>query len=721
VVPGQITLTASATDGDGTIAKVEFYKGATLIGTATSSPWSVNWTAPYGTNSNITAKAYDNNNVTTTSTAITLTADNLPVVSVTSPAEGNWYAPNSTVSLSANASDADGNNTITKVDFFDKGVYLHTVNAAPWSYTYTLVSGDLGSHVITAVATDALSQTTTSAPVNSYVGVPLNVAITSPTSGTVQNMPASFALTATASSPSANNSTIAKVEFYHGATLIGTATTSPYSYTWTNATVGGHTVTAKAYDTKGLFTVSSPVTLIVNAPPVVSLTTPANNSVSATPAPITLTASATDSDGTITKVDFYNGATLLGTATTSPYSYNWTGVAVGTYSLTAKATDNNGGVTTSSPVSVKVGTVPTVSLSSGATSYTAPATFTITAQASSTTSTIAHVDFFQNGTPVGSVTTAPYTLTLNNLSETLYSFTATAYDNDGLANQSTPPLNISVSVQPHYVYADQLDTPRLITDAQSTPNPVWSWDSDPFGSTPANDDPNATGTHYEYNLRFPGQYFDKETNLNYNYFRDYDPSTGRYIESDPIGLAGGINTYAYVNENPLVYRDSKGLCIEDLCIGEAIAAVTIIAAEYGPILTEGSVIAASIASGAPVPETGAFGSVRTIASEVGAVQTFGSFRQAKNALSSQAGKDIHHVVEQCQAKVSRSGFSTAQINSTDNLVRLNSEVHDQVSAFYSSSVPAGGTFRDSLNGLPFKEQYEIGIDVIQRVLNGKLK
>ena len=89
---------------------------------------------------------------------------------------------------------------------------------------------------------------------------------------------------------------------------------------------------------------------------------------------------------------------------------------------------------------------------------------------------------------------------------------------------------------------DHLNTPRLL--ANQSGQTVWRWDQqEPFGVNVADENPSGLGA-FEFPLRFPGQYFDKETNLHYNYFRDYDPSLGRYEESDLIGLRGGLNTYA---------------------------------------------------------------------------------------------------------------------------------------------------------------------------------
>jgi RHS repeat-associated protein len=120
-----------------------------------------------------------------------------------------------------------------------------------------------------------------------------------------------------------------------------------------------------------------------------------------------------------------------------------------------------------------------------------------------------------------------------------------------------PVAVVNASGAVHFVHADHLNTPRLI--ANSSGQAVWWWDqAEPFGGNVATENPSGLGT-FTYNLRFPGQYFDKETNLHYNYFRDYDPGIGRYVQSDPIGLEGGINTYAYVALSPLDSIDPQGL------------------------------------------------------------------------------------------------------------------------------------------------------------------
>lgn len=108
----------------------------------------------------------------------------------------------------------------------------------------------------------------------------------------------------------------------------------------------------------------------------------------------------------------------------------------------------------------------------------------------------------------------------------------------------------------YFVHPDHLDTPRAIVNATNVE--VWNWDSAPFGDTAANQNPNGQGV-FAYSLRFPGQQFDAGSGLHYNHFRDYEAITGRYAESDPIGLLGGWNTYAYVGSDPLGWFDPLGL------------------------------------------------------------------------------------------------------------------------------------------------------------------
>lgn len=112
----------------------------------------------------------------------------------------------------------------------------------------------------------------------------------------------------------------------------------------------------------------------------------------------------------------------------------------------------------------------------------------------------------------------------------------------------------------HYVEPDHLGTPRVVIDGARNVA-IWKWDitGDAFGDTPPNQDPDGDSAAFVFDMRYPGQRYDSATGLNYNYFRDYDPSTGRYVESDPIGLRGGWSTYNYVGSMPFSLFDRFGL------------------------------------------------------------------------------------------------------------------------------------------------------------------
>ncbi len=124
----------------------------------------------------------------------------------------------------------------------------------------------------------------------------------------------------------------------------------------------------------------------------------------------------------------------------------------------------------------------------------------------------------------------------------------------------------------YFIHNDHLNTPQALSNINQ--NIAWEvTHQSPFGELEVNDDVDGNGERIEFNIRFPGQYFDVESGTSYNYYRTYDSTLGRYIQSDPIGLNGGINTYAYVEGSPLKYSDPKGLCGQGLCVGVAAAAV----------------------------------------------------------------------------------------------------------------------------------------------------
>lgn len=188
---------------------------------------------------------------------------------------------------------------------------------------------------------------------------PPTVSLTAPTI-TSYTAPATIGLVASASDPDG----IAQVEFYANNTLLGIAKRAPYGYAWFNVGGGTYSLTAVARDTKGAVARSSARTITVkagttsNTPPTVSLTAPVAGSTYLAPASVTISANAADANGTIARVDFYAGSTLVGTDTTNPYSVTWKYAPAGSFAIIAVARDNAGATTTSAARAITVANPP---------------------------------------------------------------------------------------------------------------------------------------------------------------------------------------------------------------------------------------------------------------------------------------------------------------------------------------------------------------------------
>ena len=242
---------------------------------------------------------------------------------------------------------------VTLSNFFGSayGVYTLTYAAASPGQTLhvryrslKLFDQDFGNVTLQA-ATLVLNSSGNAAP---------TVTMANPTNGAVFAAPASFTLAASAAD---SDGSVAQVEFFNGGSSLGVDASDPYSVAVNSLTAGSYTFSAVATDNLGAKATNS-VSVVVNALPTASITSPTNGQSFIAAANITIAADAGDSDGTISKVEFFNGATKLGEDTTNPYSFAWSNVSAGGYSLTVKATDNRGAVTTSAGVTISVTNSP---------------------------------------------------------------------------------------------------------------------------------------------------------------------------------------------------------------------------------------------------------------------------------------------------------------------------------------------------------------------------
>lgn len=354
-----------------------------------------------------------------------------PNISLVSPSNNATATLNSTVALSANAKDGDGN--ITKVEFYEGETLIGTDTTSPYSFSWTPTTA--GQKNISAKAYDNdnrstvsnLTTLTVTAPVNQAPSILLNTPITS-------NGGSEGSITAIATD---TDGTISRVEFYVNGNLFETRTNAPYTLSWNNAPNGNYTLTAKAFDDQNASAMSAPVAIIVNTTanraPTVSLNAPISNNGNLDGA---ITASANDADGAITKVEFYVNDALFTTINNAPYTVTWGNAPVGIYATYAKAYDNKNATAISNTVMIEVSPInnpPSITLAPPIASN-GNSQGSITASASDSDGTISKVEFYVNGNLFNTLTSAPYKLSWSDAPNGTYAVNARAYDN---ANSST--------------------------------------------------------------------------------------------------------------------------------------------------------------------------------------------------------------------------------------------------------------------------------------------
>ncbi len=368
-VGGTSVLTATASDPGGAVVKVVFYNGPTQVAQVSSPPYTYSFSPALAGTYTLRAVAIDNQLAQATSAPVMVTVNTVggggnkpPVVSLSSTA--TTVKIGASTQVTANATDADG--SIARVTFYENGAAVGIAINAPYNYYFQPTA--TGSYTLKAVATDDKDAETTS---NSIV-------ISAVNGGTSRNNPPTVSLSATSTSIGIGASTtlnataadsdgnVTKVDFYNGATLLSTDPTSPYSATFSSATAGTFTLTARATDNSANQAVSNAVSVVVTAaPPVASLpriTLSLSNTLFAPGATVTLTgnASATAAGASVSKVAFFmNGAKLVDD-TTSPYSTTVTLPSAGNYDIYAQVTDSLNQTASTLPQRAVVKTAPAI-------------------------------------------------------------------------------------------------------------------------------------------------------------------------------------------------------------------------------------------------------------------------------------------------------------------------------------------------------------------------
>lgn len=447
-VGASLNITANASDSDGTITQVAFVVNGVVLGTDIASPYSAAWTPSSTGVYTVSAQATDNNGNITTSTAVTVTigANAAPTVALTSPSAGLNFSLGNNVLIGAAANDSDG--TVTSVQFFANGLAIGSASSAPYGMSWKPTSA--GTFALTAVATDNVGNTTTSTSVSvSVTGAAApTVSITNPVNGATFGVGTTIPLNAITSG---GNGPISQVQFFVNGASLATDSVAPYNTTWSPAAAGTYSLLAVATDNAGVSGTSTAVTIVIssNGAPSVTLVSPGTNLTVGLGTTVNLSATASDSDGTITSVRFLSNGTALATSATAPYTTKFTPTAAGVYIIVAQATDNSGNVADSVAQTITVlgGNVPIVTLQnpSADTTISADSSLLISASAAISSGTISRVEFYVGTTLLSTKTAEPYSYVWRPSAMGSYAIRAVAYAAGSSTGVSSSASTVTVN------------------------------------------------------------------------------------------------------------------------------------------------------------------------------------------------------------------------------------------------------------------------------------
>jgi hypothetical protein len=363
---------------------------------------------------------------------LSATLNSPPSATLVSPTNGASFVAPANVNLAAAAIDADG--PVSRVEFFEDTNLLGVATSTPFELSWPAVGP--GAYQLSAVAVDAAGARGTSAVVNISVrsNLPPTVRIVEPTNNSVFIAPASVFILAEATDA---DGAVQRVEFYQGDALIGQSTNPPYALT-TNLSAGNYQFRAVAVDDRGAHSMAAVVNVSVrdNALPVVTLTSPTNNSVFLSPVDIMLVATASDADGSITRVEFFANNLLLGETLNDPHIFVWTNAPIGTHTLRAVATDDRGSKATSAPVNIIVRDTiaPQVILDNpkDGEEFAAPADITISGSAIDADGVLGSIELFSSTNRIAELFKSPFSYVITNAAEGTYALYAVVTDDTGI-------------------------------------------------------------------------------------------------------------------------------------------------------------------------------------------------------------------------------------------------------------------------------------------------